>query len=232
MMRELNLSTPTHITEALRTNMSGGKTVAQLLAEAAAKAPFMSLDELRARVGGRNRLIVLDVREKDAYQAGHVPGARHLPRGQLELRVNEELPDPTLRILTCLRIRQDLDARRGDAARPRLHARRRARRRHEGLARRGIPSRTLIADDAAFEPLRRTRVRNRGTAPPKRLPRGGAVRTGGLAHSAGGRRADPGAGSARLGTAAGRAVSHPWLPPGADLRVGVRTHSRWTKEAA
>jgi rhodanese-related sulfurtransferase len=29
-----------------------------------------------------------------------VPGARHLPRGQLELRVNEELPDPTVRILT------------------------------------------------------------------------------------------------------------------------------------
>jgi rhodanese-related sulfurtransferase len=25
----------------------------------------------------------------------------HLPRGQLELRVNNELPDPTLRILTC-----------------------------------------------------------------------------------------------------------------------------------
>ena len=45
-------------------------------------------------------MIVLDVREKDAYQAGHVPGARHLPRGQLELRVNEELPDPTVRILT------------------------------------------------------------------------------------------------------------------------------------
>ena len=100
MMRELNLSAPTHITEALRTNMSGGKTVAQLLAEAAAKTPFMSLDELRARVERKEPLIVLDVREKDAYQAGHVPGARHLPRGQLELRVNEELPDPTLRILT------------------------------------------------------------------------------------------------------------------------------------
>ena len=36
--------------------MSGGKTVAQLLAEAAAKTPFMSLDELRARVErDRNR---------------------------------------------------------------------------------------------------------------------------------------------------------------------------------
>ena len=44
---------------------------------------------------------MLDVRERDAYEAGHVPGARHLPRGQLELRVNQELPDPTLRILTC-----------------------------------------------------------------------------------------------------------------------------------
>jgi rhodanese-related sulfurtransferase len=41
------------------------------------------------------------VRETDAYVAGHVPGARHLSRGQLELRVNSELPDPTARILTC-----------------------------------------------------------------------------------------------------------------------------------
>src|SRR5271169_2882285 len=34
MMRHLNLNAPDHITEALRTNMSGGKTVTQLLAEA------------------------------------------------------------------------------------------------------------------------------------------------------------------------------------------------------
>ena len=36
MMQNLNLTMPTHITEALRTNMSGGKTVAQMLSEAAA----------------------------------------------------------------------------------------------------------------------------------------------------------------------------------------------------
>ena len=45
--------------------------------------------------------MILDVREKDAFDAGHVPGAIRLPRGQLELRVNSELPDPTVRILTC-----------------------------------------------------------------------------------------------------------------------------------
>ncbi|WP_297693492.1 MBL fold metallo-hydrolase [Phenylobacterium sp.] len=102
MMQHLDLSAPTHLTEALRTNMSGGKTVDQLLAEAAAKVPFMSLAELAERIGGNSRdLVVLDLRESEAFRAGHVPGATHLPRGQLELRVNSELPDPTVRILTC-----------------------------------------------------------------------------------------------------------------------------------
>ena len=100
MMGSLNLGMPTHLTEALRTNMSGGKTVAQLLAEAAAKVPFMSLEELKSRVETADgTLLVLDVRERDAYESAHIPGARFLPRGQLELRVNSELPDPTRRVL-------------------------------------------------------------------------------------------------------------------------------------
>jgi glyoxylase-like metal-dependent hydrolase (beta-lactamase superfamily II)/rhodanese-related sulfurtransferase len=100
MMQNLNLTMPTHVTEALRTNMSGGKTVSQMLSEAAAMVPFMSLAELKACVESRKQdLILLDVRERDAFEAGHIPGARLLPRGQLELRVNDELTDPTRRIL-------------------------------------------------------------------------------------------------------------------------------------
>lgn len=102
MMGNLNLSMPAHITEALRTNLSGGRTVAQMLAEAAAVVPFMSLAQLNERIAQQDPdLVVLDVREREAYQAGHIPGAHLLPRGQLELRVNEELPDPTRRIVTC-----------------------------------------------------------------------------------------------------------------------------------
>ncbi|HEY3798101.1 MAG TPA: MBL fold metallo-hydrolase [Caulobacteraceae bacterium] len=105
MMEHLDLAAPTHLTEALRANMSGGKSVAQLLAEAGAKVPFMSLAELNDRLGGNSRdLVVLDLRERDAFQGGHIPGARHLPRGQLELRVNTELPDPTVRIVTCCEV--------------------------------------------------------------------------------------------------------------------------------
>lgn len=100
MMRNLNLGAPTHLTEALRTNMSGGKTVAQLLSEAIGKVPFTAMSELSTRLETRpNNLVVLDVREKDAFSAGRIPGAKHLPRGQLELRVNDELPDPTSRIV-------------------------------------------------------------------------------------------------------------------------------------
>ena len=40
------------------------------------------------------------MRERDAFGQGHIPGARHLARGQLELRVNDLFPDPTVRILT------------------------------------------------------------------------------------------------------------------------------------
>jgi glyoxylase-like metal-dependent hydrolase (beta-lactamase superfamily II) len=100
MMRSLNLEMPEHLTEALRTNSTGGKTVARIIQEAAERITFMSMDELRSRIDSdAPELAVLDVREADAYAAAHIPGAIHLPRGQLELRVDAVFPDPTRRIL-------------------------------------------------------------------------------------------------------------------------------------
>jgi glyoxylase-like metal-dependent hydrolase (beta-lactamase superfamily II)/rhodanese-related sulfurtransferase len=100
MMRALDLTMPTHLTEALRVNMSGGASVAQMLASAAASVPFVSLAALSDQVKARpNDMVILDVRERDAFEKDRIPGATHLPRGQLELRVNETFPDPTLRIV-------------------------------------------------------------------------------------------------------------------------------------
>ncbi len=60
----------------------------------------MSLAEVKHRIEhGPHDLVLLDVREKDEYDRSHLPGALHVPRGQLELRVDKELPDPTARIL-------------------------------------------------------------------------------------------------------------------------------------
>jgi glyoxylase-like metal-dependent hydrolase (beta-lactamase superfamily II)/rhodanese-related sulfurtransferase len=101
LMRGLDIKMPDHLTEALRTNRSGGKTVAQLLAEASREIAFMSIDEVHARIE-RNEpdLVLLDVREKEAFTAGHLPGAKHLPRGLIELNVDKALPDPGAHILT------------------------------------------------------------------------------------------------------------------------------------
>jgi glyoxylase-like metal-dependent hydrolase (beta-lactamase superfamily II)/rhodanese-related sulfurtransferase len=99
-MEALNLNAPQHLTEALRTNLSGGKTVAQLISEASNRVPFMSMEEVLSRIeSGQPDILLLDVREKDAYENAHLPGALLIPRGQLELRVNNELPDPTRRIV-------------------------------------------------------------------------------------------------------------------------------------
>ena len=50
----------------------------------------MSLAELKSRLeSGTGEMLILDVRERDAYEEGHIPGAKLLPRGQLELRVTE-----------------------------------------------------------------------------------------------------------------------------------------------
>jgi glyoxylase-like metal-dependent hydrolase (beta-lactamase superfamily II)/rhodanese-related sulfurtransferase len=99
-MRALDLKMPTHLTEALRTNLSGAVTVSRLLEEAAERVSFMALDEVKRRLdSGTADFILLDVRERNAYEQGHLPGAVHLPRGQLELRVNQLLPDPTRRIV-------------------------------------------------------------------------------------------------------------------------------------
>jgi glyoxylase-like metal-dependent hydrolase (beta-lactamase superfamily II)/rhodanese-related sulfurtransferase len=100
MMRSLSIAMPDHLTEALRTNQTGGKTVSQIIQEAAERISFMSMAELRRRIdSGEPGVHILDLREADAFAAGHIPGAVHLPRGQLELRIDSMFPDPTVRIL-------------------------------------------------------------------------------------------------------------------------------------
>ncbi|RTR30645.1 MBL fold metallo-hydrolase [Shewanella atlantica] len=98
-MRALDLKMPSQLTESLRTNLSGGKTVEQFISDAANKISFVSLEQvLRYSQSISPKFLLLDVREREAFDEGHISGAIHIPRGQLELRVNELLPDPTRRI--------------------------------------------------------------------------------------------------------------------------------------
>jgi adenylyltransferase/sulfurtransferase len=50
----------------------------------------VSPEEANARAG---KAVFVDVREADEWEKGHVPGALFIPRGFLELRIEEKVPD-------------------------------------------------------------------------------------------------------------------------------------------
>lgn len=56
--------------------------------------------QLQSQLAGGAPVVVLDVREKDEWDAGHIPQATFLPRGRLEGRVEELVPDKDAAIVT------------------------------------------------------------------------------------------------------------------------------------
>ncbi len=45
------------------------------------------------------RTVVVDVRESDEFEAGHIPGAKHVPRGFLESRIEGAVADRSQRVI-------------------------------------------------------------------------------------------------------------------------------------
>jgi molybdopterin/thiamine biosynthesis adenylyltransferase/rhodanese-related sulfurtransferase len=46
-----------------------------------------------------NGITLIDVRESEEWDAGHIPGARHVPRGYLESRIEAAAPDKNQRVV-------------------------------------------------------------------------------------------------------------------------------------
>ncbi|MDX6725502.1 MAG: sulfur-carrier protein adenylyltransferase/sulfurtransferase [Baekduia sp.] len=52
-----------------------------------------------SEVAGSDGVVIVDVRESDEWDAGHLPGAKHVPRGHLESRIEGAAPDRSQRVL-------------------------------------------------------------------------------------------------------------------------------------
>jgi rhodanese-related sulfurtransferase len=76
------------------------KSLADLVREALAEVEEIAPEEVRRLLDRPDRggWQLVDVREADEFAAGHLPGARHYPRGFLEVRADLEHPkrDPWL----------------------------------------------------------------------------------------------------------------------------------------
>lgn len=62
--------------------------------------PNIAHEQLQAQLAAGAPVVVLDVREKEEWDAGHIPQATFLARGRLEGRVEEVVPNKHVPIVT------------------------------------------------------------------------------------------------------------------------------------
>jgi molybdopterin/thiamine biosynthesis adenylyltransferase/rhodanese-related sulfurtransferase len=69
------------------------KTFKDLMQDARRVVPEWTPDEVKERLSNGGGFTLVDVREKDEYRDGHLPGALSVPRGFLDIRIEEVVPD-------------------------------------------------------------------------------------------------------------------------------------------
>ncbi|MGD9763229.1 MAG: molybdopterin-synthase adenylyltransferase MoeB [Candidatus Binatia bacterium] len=78
------------------------KTISQLMDECRQVVPEWTPDEVRQRLSNGAGYALIDVRETSEYREGHLAGALSVPRGFLDLRIEQAVPDKqTPIILYC-----------------------------------------------------------------------------------------------------------------------------------
>lgn len=75
------------------------KTYKQLMEEARQSIPEVTVDEVKNRLERGESWTLLDVREREEYREGHLDSSISLPRGFLEMRVEEAVPDKSAPII-------------------------------------------------------------------------------------------------------------------------------------
>jgi rhodanese-related sulfurtransferase len=74
-------------------------TLEAMAAAAKSVVPALTAEQVQAKVQAGEPFVILDVREKDEYDQGHIAQARLLPRGLLEFRINDVVPDTSTNII-------------------------------------------------------------------------------------------------------------------------------------
>jgi molybdopterin/thiamine biosynthesis adenylyltransferase/rhodanese-related sulfurtransferase len=75
------------------------KTYSDLIAEVKQSVKTVQLAELKRRLDAKEPMTLVDVREKDEFRAGFIPGAVSMPRAFLEQQFETKLPDKNATIV-------------------------------------------------------------------------------------------------------------------------------------
>lgn len=74
-------------------------TYSDLIASIRKRTKEVSLEDLKRRLAAGESIVLLDVREKEEYRAGYIPGAVSIPRGFLEIQVEQRILDKTTKVV-------------------------------------------------------------------------------------------------------------------------------------
>lgn len=70
------------------------RTFKDIMNDARQVVPEVTVDQVKQRLAGNGKQVhLIDVREKEEYREGHLPGAVSVPRGFLEMQIEEKVPD-------------------------------------------------------------------------------------------------------------------------------------------
>lgn len=77
------------------------KTGADLVREAKQRIPEVTVQEVQAMQQKQEPTVLLDVREPNEWNLGHLPQATHIPRGMLEGLVEAQVPRDAKVVIYC-----------------------------------------------------------------------------------------------------------------------------------
>jgi predicted sulfurtransferase len=75
------------------------KTPEQLVKEAKASIKEVSVQDVKQMIDNKEKVIILDVRDKEEYDKGHLPGAVNMSRGKLDFHIQELVPDKNAKVV-------------------------------------------------------------------------------------------------------------------------------------
>jgi rhodanese-related sulfurtransferase len=70
----------------------------KLVAEAKKNITEISSQDAAAKLNS-GEAVIIDVRDKDEWDEGHIPGATHMSRGTIELDIEEKVPEPNTMVI-------------------------------------------------------------------------------------------------------------------------------------
>ncbi|MEP6833781.1 MAG: rhodanese-like domain-containing protein [Gemmatimonas sp.] len=77
------------------------KSGQQLIAEAKTKIKEVTTRDIQKRIASGEKIVLLDIREANEWNLGHIPNAVYLSRGVLETTIEGRVPREATVVLYC-----------------------------------------------------------------------------------------------------------------------------------